>query len=147
MALSIRQKLEAIRQEIEDGNTSLADEMADLGLKAVFAGLGPFDRTSGVFTSVTTAWQDLMEKITTDPTELSRLCGKDKTFNESEWGVVCLAYIAGDSICTAPTARRGGTARTMSEDLTRQMLETLDAEETDLPNLSLRDPFFNQVRK
>jgi hypothetical protein len=145
MALRIGERIEDIRREIEKGNSSLADELARLGVKAMFAGIGTFDEETRVYTNITPEWIELMENFAHNQTELDRLCGKDREFNDSEWGKVCLAYICGDSTCTAPTARKGGTSRSMKEEPLRRMLETLDAERDDLPEFSKNAPFLDRT--
>lgn len=115
MALKIGEKIDKVRDEIEAGLRSGSD-LAELGKEAVFKGMND------------PAWETLMREFTDDKTELDRLCGKDEWFMKQPWGQLCLAYIAGDSICTSMTARKTGAKRTMREDPSRGMEELIDKE-------------------
>lgn len=154
MALQIVDKIDEVIQRILgdpdngiDPDTVLANTIAQDGLEAIFAGLGPFDEATGVFPTVTEEWTKLMKHFAAeDSDELKRLCGQDRDFNRTEWGRHCLAYIAGDSDCTSETTMRGGTKRSMllvdqvADELgkpRRRMLEILDAEVDDLKRIDI----------
>ncbi len=111
-----------------------ARDFAKAALKAALKGIGEFDAADKVVTKVNTQWEDFMKLITTDATELARLCGKDTAFMDKKWSKHCLAYMVGDSTCTSTTNITTGPRRTMDMDivLTRRMREMLDAEGTDL---------------
>ena len=121
MALKIRENLERVRRGVQNGSISgvkLASDARD----AVFAGIGSPE------------WEKLMLNFVAAGTrELERLCGRDEEFRKTEWGELCLVYIAGDSACTSETAMKTGTGRSMGETPSRRMLEIIDAEEGDPP--------------
>lgn len=147
MALRIRENLERVRRDIENGTGPVSGaELADLAIQAMFEGIGTFD--GDVVIDVNDAWKDLMKVYAPveGSNELRRLCGEDLRFNRTTWGRHCLAYVAGDSTCTIETAGRGGTQRSMilvdqilgeqePPQPPRRMLELLDAEEDDLEML------------
>jgi hypothetical protein len=110
--MKIMQKIEDVRQQILDGDTTLAEDLATQGIEAIFEGIK------------SPKWEALMGNFANNQNELDRLCGRDQVFNKSRWGLACLAYIAGNSTCTATTATDGGTARGM----TPAMKLNLDAE-------------------
>lgn len=128
MALKIGEKLEKVRKYIEDGDAVLANDLAKAAEDAIFAGIGRFNQDR-VVVEGTKEWERLMKFFTDDPKELARLCGKDRGFNGSSWGLRCLAYIAGDGGCTSMTARAGGTMRTINvQQDSVAMLTNLDYE-------------------
>lgn len=129
--MHIGDKIDEVRQRIIDGDQTLANIISRAGLKAIFTGIGQFDH-NGVVTNPTFEWKDLMRNFANDQKELDRLCGKEAFFNRSDWGLACLAYIAGDSTCTSDTTATTGTKRSMLAHEDRQMLENLDAEQDDL---------------
>lgn len=137
MTLQIGKNIEEVSRRIlgDDENppdTTLANDIARDGIKALISGMGTLE--NGVVTKVTDDWKNLMRHFAADNSrELERLCGQDRDFNGSEWGMHCLAYIVGDSTCTSETTMRGGTRRSMLlvDELanpSRNMLENLDAE-------------------
>lgn len=110
--MRITEKLNNVRQRILNGDVTLADDIAADGIAAIFAGIN------------SDKWQILMKNFAADGSpELERLCGRDTDFNNSRWGMACLAYIAGNSICTATTAAATGTIRGMDS----AMILNLDA--------------------
>jgi len=124
--MKINEKMEAVRLRIKNGDTELADKIGGDAVKAIFKGMR--DASGGV----TPEWIALMSNYTDDQAELDRLCGKDQAFNNSKWGSVCLAYIAGDSTCTSDTAyMTGGRRSIITRDLiagNTEFQDTLDAE-------------------
>ena len=128
--MRIKEKIDLVSQEIvQNGNTELARRIAFDGLDSIIAGM----RTGTGET--TPEWRRLMSHFTDDADELKRLCGEDPRFNDTEWGLFCLAYIAGDSTCTSDTTMRGGTLRSirMHDELAgnNDLKDTLDV---DFPN-------------
>ncbi|MGC2238542.1 MAG: hypothetical protein WA584_20475 [Pyrinomonadaceae bacterium] len=136
--MNIVNNIDVQLENIRNGDETLAKEISDAALDAVLAGIGKFDQ-NGVVIQVTPQWEKFMRYFAGNEQELARLCGKEKAFNDSEWGLHCLAYMAGDSDCTSETQSTTGAKRTMTlmEELapSRRMLETLDAEGVDLANL------------
>lgn len=120
--MNIRGKLKEQRDFILNDPTGAgktrADDIAKAGKKAIMAGMRKDDGT------VTTEWEDLMKFFKNDQRELDRLCGREKEFNRSRWGLMCLAYIAGNSLCTVTTTETTGTERNFSD----VMKYNLDAE-------------------
>lgn len=110
--MRIRQRITRVRQEILDGNTTLGNDIAQDAISAMFKGIGSPE------------WETFMRRFSTNTAELNRLCGREASFNNSRWGLACLAYIAGNGVCTALTATETGTERGM----TPPMLVNLDAE-------------------
>lgn len=152
MTLQIGNKIDEVIQRILgdpandiEPDITLANDIARDGLEAIFAGLGPFE--NGVFTTVTEEWKGLMRHFAAENSrELVRLCGQDRDFNRAEWGRHCLAYIAGDSVCTSETTMETGVKRSMllvdqiANQLgkpPRRMLEILDAEDEDLERIDM----------
>jgi hypothetical protein len=140
MALHIGEKIEAVSRRIrgdEPGtqpDPDFAFELAEAAIAAMSAGMG---NAAG---EVPSKWETLMRIFTNDQTELDRLCGRDQVFMNSQWGKFCLAYIAGDSVCTSETTMRGGTKRSMLlvdqlANPPRRMLEILDAQGVDLQTI------------
>lgn len=142
MAMRIGQNIENVRREIKkNGNVMRANRIARDGIAAIFAGIGKFNE-EGVVTEATAEWKRLMSHFATTQEELDRLCGKEKNFNASDWGMVCLAYIAGDSTCTSTTTDTTGTRRSMLVDPDRRMLENLDAEVKDISKFKIAGALF-----
>lgn len=150
MTMKIGEKIDKVRLEIINGTTpSMAEDLARAGVKAIFAGIGEWDAAGEVVVNVSPEWTDLMKLfVPDDAKELARLCGQDKDFNESDWGLACLAYIAGDSTCTAPTAWTTGGKRSMIMHPDRDMIKNLDAETTDgLAKFETKESPFVDVMK
>jgi hypothetical protein len=141
MPLQIGEKLDIARQRVLDGDEAFAEKVAQNALAAMFAGMGRFDR-NGVIVEGTIEWETLMLNFTDEPQELARLCGKERLFNGSDYGLACIAYIAGDAPCTSHTGDTTGTKRTMMLQTERNMLENLDADLSDMPNFTGVDPTF-----
>ena len=114
--MKIKQKIEEVRQQILDGDTTLGNDIARAGMAAIFKGINSSE------------WEAMMNYFKNDQRELDRLCGREEAFNKSRWGLACLAYVAGNSVCTAMTATDTGTMRGM----TPAMIQNLDAEEAPL---------------
>jgi hypothetical protein len=126
--MNITGKIDEVRKKIISGDID-ADTLAAQGMKAMFTGM---QRPLG---TPTHDWVELMRNFANNSTELDRLCGKDSEFNGSRWGMACLAYIAGNSTCTADTAKAGGTVRSMS----LEMIKNLDAEGSNLTDFKSVD--------
>lgn len=73
--------------------------------------------------SVTTSWGDLMTHYKSNEVQLRRLCGQEPAFVQSDWGLACLAYIAGNSTCGIDTATMTGTERGFTPEMYEQMEE------------------------
>ncbi|CAN5379659.1 hypothetical protein BH10ACI1_BH10ACI1_24710 [soil metagenome] len=114
--MSIMKKIDEVRKDIMDSAPAIkktkANDLADLGREAMFHGIK------------SAQWKKYMKKFTNNQKELDRLTGKDETFNKSEWGMQCLAYIASNSTCTVTTIDTTGTRRNMNDD----MIAVLDTE-------------------
>ena len=123
MTMRIGEKIDDLTARAKK-DADLALRIAEAGRDAVLAGMQTPDG------EVTPQWERLMKFITDDPRELERLCGKDTVFNDSQWGLYCLAYIAGDSDCTSETPGATGMKRTMTlpQLADRDLLGTLDRE-------------------
>ncbi len=124
--MNIRGKIKSQRDFILNdptgaGGTRAAD-IAKAGKAAIIAGMRNADG------SLTAEWEKMMEFFANDQRELDRLCGRENDFNNSRWGIMCLAYIAGNSLCTITTTDTGGTERNFSD----VMKYNLDAEAEDL---------------
>jgi len=116
--MKIMKKIEEVRQKVISGDID-PNDLAKDGIEAIFAGM---QRPLG---TATPEWEKLMRHFVNDDKELDRLCGKEPSFNGSRWGLACIAYIAGNSVCTSETATVTGTSRSMS----LEMIKNLDAEE------------------
>lgn len=128
--MNIGKKIQEVRRKIVMGlEPTLANDIARDGRAAIFAGIGTFNG-DGVVTSVTPEWTKLMTHFKNNDDELKRLCGQEKQFNQADWGLECLAYIAGDSTCTSDTTYGTGTKRSMLLHPDRKMLEILDKDMT-----------------
>ena len=119
-------KIEEVRQQVLAGDSALASEISLDAVNAIFTGM------RGSNGDVTPEWKKLMSHYANNTTELDRLCGKDKTFNNSKWGPFCLAYIAGDATCGEETATTTGTGRsiTLHDQINEnhEMVDCVDAE-------------------
>jgi hypothetical protein len=111
--MQIVANIEKIRNEIMAGSRSGTD-VARMALRAISDGMG------------SKAWEELMGLYASNSEELNRLCGREPNFNQTQWGMFCLAYIAGDSTCTSETAMETGTLRSMNIVPDREMKELLD---------------------
>lgn len=127
MPLEIIKKIDDLRLKIIQEEPSLATDLAIAGTKAILAGIGKWNEERTMVIEGTKEWHALMSMITKDSRELDRLCGKDEKFNQNEeWAYECLAYIAGDATCTAPTSWTTGTKRSMIMHPERKMDKVID---------------------
>ncbi len=131
--MNIKGKIRFQRNEIlkdpDGAGGKLADEIAKAGKDAILAGMLKDDG------SVTPEWENMMKYFKNDQKELDRLCGQEQGFNNSRWGLMCLAYIAGNSLCTITTTNTTGTER----NFTDVMKYNLDAESNPAPDSRTKD--------
>ncbi len=105
----------------DDVRKQLLDDLAKKGRKAIFEGLKSKD------------WCEFMDKFADTKEQLDRLTGKDKAFNETMWGMQCLAYMASNSTCTSDTITGTGTLRNMPIDMVLALDRDLPEQQTPKP--------------
>ena len=117
--MNIMKKIEERRTFIQDNKTGkgkdLAERISDAGVQAILAGM---KNSEG---EVTKEWKELMEFFANNDKELERLCGQEQKFNESPYGLKCLAYIAGNSTCTVRTATMTGTGKNFDSSMKKNL--------------------------
>lgn len=114
--MSILKNIEDQREFIKASPTGAgktrADEISAAAKEAIFNGINSVE------------WKNFMSLYFAKSKEqLDRLTHKDEKFNNSQWGEMSLAYIAGNALCTVRTSTATGTIMNMPTE----MQENLDA--------------------
>ncbi len=116
---TIIENIRRIRQKVAS-DPVFAGDLRRLAIDAIRFGMEKDDGTP------TPQWKELMSNYASDKTQLERLSGEDEAFENSDWGLACLAYIAGNSTCGIDTATMTGTERGFTPDMYDQMEEFED---------------------
>ncbi|MEQ1606551.1 MAG: hypothetical protein ABL999_16955 [Pyrinomonadaceae bacterium] len=108
---TVVQKIRETRRKILDDEGTFAADLRDLAIEAFKGGMNSKE------------WEDLMKNYADSSAQLNRLCGRDKIFNRSDWGMACIVYVAGNSSCGTDTATMTGTERGFHRVMSEQMDE------------------------
>lgn len=111
----INERRDFIKDNQNDAGKTLANSISMAGVNAILKGMKNSDGSS------TNEWKTLMEYFANNDDELKRLCGEDDAFNQFDWSSQCLAYIAGNSLCTVTSATMTGTGRNFTPEMEKDL--------------------------
>ena len=100
---SIKDKSTDIRKNWCTTGKQKAEQLQDLGMKAIRGGI------------TSTDWRNYMNEFATNEAELLRLTGQDPAYMQKVWGPPSLAYIVANGICTQFSF--ANTVRDMDEEM------------------------------
>ncbi|MBK7706240.1 MAG: hypothetical protein IPN69_09815 [Acidobacteria bacterium] len=104
--MSIIKKVEEKRTELMASPTQ-AEAFGKLCAKALRGGLGSDE------------WKTVANEYVENQADLDKLMFVDPVFCAEEWAEVAVGYVIGGGVCTIPSARDGGTRRTMNDEIER----------------------------
>lgn len=102
--MSIRSNIEAIIEEIGNGNTALGDELRSKSTAAIIAGAG------------TPEWTAYMTKFSQSPEQLARLLPTDNTIGEEAFDVA-RTYLVANGMCGSDTTGTTTLITTVGDQL------------------------------